>query len=273
MASACRHPREEAVGSPGRLLPQPTLPNDSLSSPAIDVYQPGILRYRYRLISVVGSPGSHDSLHHTDSTVTSATLTVSLTPRITGITTGVLAIDSAELRTLGLDSLLHSFPNKAIRFTNDAVGSVRVSPHDTESHRTCIDADTVSEAPISIDAIIPSIRPTEAWRDTETFDRCFGSMLMHFIVESTYSLTPPTTTATRFLVRLSRISLTGSGKQWSQPVMITGTGTSTDTLTITGSPPRIVQANALTELRIDFHSTFRSQEFTQSTNALAVLIP
>ena len=233
------------------------------------IYQPGQLRYRLQISSVVQLTAG-DSVQRTDSTRMTGNLSVVFSS-VTGRDQIAAQVqpDSISL-TAGSGTSVSIAPGTPITFQIDQPTG-RVTVDKATQNSTC-DQDAVQHSPFSGSEVLPNIQPQFAasWVDTSTTTTCRGGVLLTLIRVATYAPLDTTDNTYRIL-RSTQLTVNGVGHQWNQQVNVRGQGAATDTLYLGGSQLRLQQITGGSYLRLQFHAPLKTQDFSQNTTTHVVL--
>jgi hypothetical protein len=234
-----------------------------------DIYQAGSIQYDYRLTSTVQVLAG-DSIPRTDSTRMTAVLVATFSDEPTHRFTDV-SIKADSIRLTALPA------------TPSAAGNVL-----TEFHTLRLDQSTkhisTSRSPLSDctettvdlmlhgDEVVPALpqQPTiRSWADSSVFELCRAGVKLQFNRIARYRLDDmQTLTDQRRVFRAVDLQISGSGIQWQQPVQVTGTGTSVDTLVFAQNPIRLRAVSGMSQINLEFRSPTRRQQFNQKSSAV-----
>ena len=259
-------PRETApTQTPAAVTPDTARSTISL----LQIYEPGILRYQVELRSVV-EPIVGDSIHHADSTRTRATIVVQLNQSSdkNTITAGI-QIDSISSQSSSNVAIPRVSQLMSFRI-NSKTGQV-AKEKESALHSEC--ADTASSTTLfSGTEVLPVIGPlrTTVWTDSSQTQNCRGHVRVSLSRIANYTTLKQDSLDTQIL-RVTHVGLTGTGSQWNQSVEVTGQGIATDTLVLVRS--RLIRISGNSQLKIDFHSSLRNQQYMQSITTKIELQP
>lgn len=249
----------------------PTSPDSTRASARtkLSIYQPGSTRYAFQLQSVVQSVIG-DSVPRVDSSRLTAIFSANYTPvPQSRFIRAFVATDSVTVSTLSAPVTAPLvLPNQSYSLDIDPLsGKVTVG----RTVQTC--SQEMLEGPFHGDEVTPAIpaNSAQSWTDTSTYSGCRGGVSLRFTRVSNYRRDTIASSQTgEPLVRVFRVVdvvVTGFGSQWQQAVQATGHGTSTDTLTIRMTPPRLQSVSGSGRLELLFKSALRSQQFLQATTS------
>jgi hypothetical protein len=236
------------------------------SSPNTSIYEPGELRYNYRLRSAVHS-SIGDSSNRLDSTRTTAVVRVVFAQNAkrdsivaTVRTDSILATLTNSLTTISLPSQLHTF---TIDVKN---GYIRSDGSNSNAAIPCLDSDSSSSSlsPYGSELIfpIPSGKST-VWNDSSEVRTCRAGVLLTIRRHALYQATQLSESLVQ-IVRNTDVVVTGDGRQWDQHVSTSGSGISTDTLLLSRIPYRVQHITVRAQLKLQFRSALRTQGFEQT---------
>ena len=232
------------------------------------IYQPGQLRYRLQISSVVQLT-TGDSVQRTDSTRVTGNLDVvfSSVPGRDQIAAQIQP-DSISLTTGGGTSVSIAAAMPLTFQIDQPTSRVTV---DNATNSTC-DQDVTQHSPFLGTEVLPNIQPQFAtpWVDTSTTTTCRGGVLLTLIRVATYAPLDTTNNTYRIL-RSTQLTMNGVGHQWNQQVNVRGQGAATDTLYLSGSPLRLQQITGGSYLRLQFHAPLKTQDFSQNTTTHVLL--
>jgi hypothetical protein len=243
------------------------------SSTAVDVdattYAPGRLQYYLRTSSVVDVT-TGDSIHRADSTLLTGILTVTLVAGpVRNTVIAHVQPDSVSVAT-GSGTSIPILPRELLAFSID-IQTGRVAPINREVRRDC-PADGSDSSPIYGHEVLPSIhtRGVQTWTDTVYTSTCRGGALLTIARIASYTRLQSVDSVLRFL-RLTHFQITGTGRQWDQRIEVSGEGTSTDTLHVSGSPLRLQAVFGGSQTKLSFRTQLRAQEFIQTSTTRITL--
>lgn len=250
------------------------LHSDSLKVVPIDIniYQPGIQRYDYRLDAVVKSIAG-DSIPRVDSSQITAVLTTSFQMPVQGMLEAHIEVDSAMVVVQGHAATVHALPSQSFRFKiNPTTGQV-LQRGGVVGYDSALCSNLASNSSFHGTELLPRIKPgARTWTDSSVVRECRDSVIFVFSRTMHYQVSEPVGPV-RQLIRLTEARVTASGSQWSQPVDVSGKGSSVDTFFISQSPPRLQRLSGTSQLEIGFQSQLRSQRFVQAIRVSAVMHP
>jgi hypothetical protein len=250
---------------------------DSSATPpmsALSVYQPGNLRYDYRLHTVVQATAG-DTTPRTDSSQVTAVFTETFLAPIRGEIEARVHVDSVVIVSLNSTLPAQALPEHVftlrINATTGQQTFIAKLPSVRQRGDSCSDKEFTS--PFQGSELLPTIRPgIHSWADSSVSSQCFGGVSLEFRRKVSYQELGPISMPLG-IVRVTEAVVSGHGSQWGQPVEIAGNGTSIDTLSLAppSVPARIQRLTRTTRLVLSFQSTYRSQQFLQLTTATAIL--
>jgi len=260
-AAACvRH----AVSPPRPTSTTISIPNQKDTAAAgasslLGTFNPGEERYNAQITSSVQLTG--DSSSRVDSTHLTGQIAVTFaTGQAVHHVIAAVRIDSVTVRSSN-NIIGTPLPNRTFLFDIDRqTGQVTRS---TVDPRPLCAKDT---ATLLFDGteVLPTIRSQSSltWIDTSRTEVCRGEVLLRVTRITTYSATPTLNQSIAHIARLSRVTVSGSGFQWSQKVDAAGEGVTSDTLFF-GPSSRLERVSGTSSLRLAFRSPFRTQQFLQ----------
>lgn len=238
----------------------------------INIYYPGIQRYDYRLDVVIKSIAG-DSIPRVDSSQIRAVLTTSFRMPVEGMLEAHVEVDSAMAIVLGHAGTTHALPSQSFAFKISPTTGQVLQQSDVVGHDADSCSDQASNSSFHGTELLPIIHPgARVWTDSSVVRECRGSVRLMFSRTMHYQLAEFSGPLWQ-LVRVTEARVTGSGSQWSQPVEVSGKGSSVDTFFISQSPPRLQRLSGTSQLEIGFQSQLRSQRFVQAITVLAVVRP
>jgi hypothetical protein len=235
---------------------------DSLGSKSATpetIYGPGQLQFALRLEAIIRATG--DTLHQPDSSQMTALATVLFRNGERNSIDAIIAIDS--IRRFFPGNTSQAFPNQELAFTINQESGHPI-PKTSSAQNNC-DTDT-TQVPFSGVELLPTIPllPRASWVDTSNIHVCRGGARLTLQRVSAYQLLPGES-PTR-ITRKSQVTVTGTGRQWNQPVQVTGDGISSDTIWLTTTHPRrLDRLDSTSQLNVSFRSSLRVQAFQQTT--------
>jgi hypothetical protein len=228
------------------------------------LYSTGQVKYQLELHSVVQTVPPDES-HGPDTTQVRAFATLDFSSRDSLQADVTVLIDSARFATAG--SASQPLPTSKVHLVlNQHTGQTVPS---VEPLSTC--EVQKLDVPFSGFEILPHISlPLKTnWADTVDLQICRAGINVRVRRFSTYTTTRRD--PNQEIVRVGHAVISGTGKQWDQPVTVTGDGTSTDTISLgTTVPLRIDTIRGTANLEIVFASPLRTQHF-QQTSSLTVV--
>ena len=255
--------------------PRPGIEKPSLdpSTPVnmdVSTYTPGRLQYYLQTFSVVHVTAG-DSLPRADSTHLTGILTATLaaSPARNTVIAHVQS-DSVSVAT-GSGTSIPIPPSELLAFTIDTQTG-RVAPANQDVLRDCT-TGSADSSPIYGREVLPSIHTQAAaqtWIDTLYTSTCRGGALLTIARIASYTQLPSPDSSLRFL-RLTQFQITGNGRQWDQKIEVSGEGTATDTLHLSGSPLRLQEVSGSSQTKFLFRTQLRIQEFTQTSTTRITL--
>ena len=228
----------------------------------VSVFHPGSVTYDLTIASLMESV-SGDSIPRKDSMyLTSTVSAVFSAPASTSELHASIQVDST--RVVLTSNQVRQFGKVQYMYRIDATSG--------QSHRL---ANSPQQAcgtedinPVTGDEILPRLPVTwpQFWNDTTQFELCRAGILFRGVRIATYErkLTADSTQATE-IIRQIRLTLSGRGTQWGQPVEGTGSGISVDTLLVSRTQTRVLQGSGQTQLEMKFTSQFRNQILRQTS--------
>jgi hypothetical protein len=233
-------------------------------------FSPGEERYNAQITSSVQLTG--DSSSRVDSTHLTGQIAITFaTAQATDHVIATVRIDSVTVRSSNniVGTLL---PNRTFLFNVDRrTGQVIRTIVDPQPLCT---KDTTA-LPFDGTEVLPTIRvrPSPIWIDTSHTEICRGEVLLRVTRITTYSTTPTVNQSIAQIARSSRVTVSGSGFQWSQKVDASGEGVTSDTLFFSPSS-RLERVSGTSSLRLAFRSPFRTQQFLQlATTSISTTTP
>ena len=231
------------------------------------VYSPGESQYTVEVLAVIRTV-LPDTLRRIDSTRTTAVATLLFKSTMPNEIEALVAFDSVRKVIPG--NVSQSLPSQHFRFTlNVTTGGVAVS---SNTGKTQVDCSVESfQSPFSGTEALPRIPaplvPTSV--DSSDFHSCRGGVALNFHRVSTHTLTVHDSGDQ--ITRSTYVTVTGTGKQWDQPVDINGNGSATDTIWVTREPSRRVsRVTGTSRLDITFRSPLATQHFEQLASLLVL---
>lgn len=258
-----RQPEPAGVGKSAQI--------DSSLSPNADgsTYAPGRLRYDLKSFSVVHVTAG-DSTRGADSTRLTGIITATLVASPTrNIVNARVESDSISVAT-GSSTSVPIPPSEPLIFSiNTQTG--RVTPVNQEVRRDCTSGDANS-SPINGREVLPSIhaQTVQMWVDTLYTATCRGGALLTITRIAVFTRLEQSDSVVR-LLRLTKFQVTGTGRQWDQKIEVSGEGTATDTLHVSGSPLRLQEVSGSSEMKLSFRTQLRAQEFIQTSTTRVTL--
>ena len=257
--------RASSPRAPGQ--PEPDIRKsltDSLKPANIEsttTYSPGQLYYRLESFSVTHVTVG-DSIPHTDSTRLTGNLTATFAAGPTQTTViGQIRSDSIFVAT-GSGTSIPIKPSELAAFTIETQTG-QVKPVNQGVHPSCTGAGA-SSSPISGREVVPSIHLRQAWMDTLYTTTCRAGTFLTIRRVASYTRLQLPDSSFQFL-RSTQVQITGNGHQWDQKVEVSGEGTSTDTLYVSGFPLRLQQISGMSQIALLFRTPLRTQNFIQTT--------
>ena len=241
----------------------------NLRSSPLFIYQPGELRYRLQVSSTIQLI-SGDSVNRIDSTRVTGNLNVRFSS-VAGrdqVTVEVQS-DSALLTVAGGTSVpMVSGP--PFVFVIDPRNS-RITATEVTQNPPCI-RESNQQSPFSGREVLPNIQPQfrSTWADTTTTTTCRDGVLLFLTRVASYARLQSPDSTYRFL-RSTQVAVTGSGVQWEQRVNVSGKGSATDTLYLSGLPTRLRESSGSSHLQLQFRTPLKTQEFIQNTTTHVLL--
>ena len=255
--------------------PEPRIekpPHDPSTPVNVDAstYTPGRLQYHLQTFSVVHVTAG-DSLHRTDSTHLTGILTATLAagPARNTVIAHVQS-DSVSVAT-GNGTSIPIPPSEVLAFTIDSQTG-RVVPANQEVPRDCT-TGSADSSPIYGREVLPTIHTgaaAQTWIDTLYTSTCRGGALLTIARIVSYTQLPSRDSVLQFL-RLTQFHITGNGRQWNQKIEVSGEGTATDTLHVSGSPLRLQEVSGSSQTKFSFRTQLRTQDFTQTSTTRITL--
>ena len=224
------------------------------------VFGPGEVRYDIVVNSRVQLVG--DSISRTDSSFLKAKITSTFaTAQNANQVRAIVRIDSAFVRSSN-SIVAVPLPSRNTVFTiESSTGHVRLAM--PEPQLSCTEGAVT--LPLSGIEVLPTIQsklPT-TWTDTSHTQTCRGAVLLMVTRIATYITNNTPGELAIQVVRTARVTVSGSGYQWSQKVNASGNGIATDTLVFSQSG-RLERVSGMSSLTLTFRSPFRTQEFSQT---------
>ena len=257
----------------------PVAPADSTvrgSSSPLDIYQPGSIRYDYRLTSTVQSIAG-DSIPRTDSVRITAVLTATFggdpTQRVVDAT---LKADSIIIAAQPGSTAPLSLQTQFIPLRFDRPSGRITSPRVVLAECTQDTQDVVFHGDEIVPTVLREGSASRSWADTSTSEVCRGGLRMQLARIARYRVEAPTLTqpVQTTVIRVTDVRVTGNGVQWQQPVQVSGEGAAVDTLFMGGIPPRLRQLSGQSQLVLEFRSGMKAQRFLQrSATAITARLP
>ena len=232
-------------------------------------FTPGHFQYDFQTHSITRVLAG-DSTHLADSTHVIGILRATLVAGPTRST--VLAhveADSTSVTT-GNGTSVPVSQREVFTFTIDTQTG-EVAPTNQEGTRDCM-KDGMDRSPLYGREVLPSIPiPTvQTWTDTIHTSTCRGGVFLLITRIASYSRLPSPDSVSQ-LLRLTQFEITGNGRQWDQKVEVSGGGTSSDTLRLTGSPLRLHEVTGSSQTKLLFRTQLRVQEFIQTSTTRITL--
>ena len=241
-----------------------TIPKDGIERKRtfpLQIYEPGELHYDVQIKSVL-EPVLGDSIHRRDSTQTSSIIQVRFAhTNVDGEVLAIARVDSTILRSI--DNTPVQLPAGVFTFHINP----KTRQISADQRIDCSDTTIASDLPIHGLEILPIITPSDAeyWVDTSQVQICRGSITLSLTRIATYTVIDRGPAPIQIL-RTSTMTISGSGYQWNQRVVVSGQGSATDTLLVDES--RLQRINANARLEVVFNSPLRHQEYVQVTSTL-----
>ena len=255
-------PRATPRPEPGVGNPAPIDPSRPVNLDA-STYMPGQLHYDLQIFSTVHTT-TPDSTHRTDSTRLTGVITAILVGGLTRKTVSArVQSDSVSVATGGGTSV--SLPlSEPVTFSIDTETG-RVEPVDKEVRRDCT-IPGAENSPISGREVLPTIhtKASQTWADTVYTSMCRGGAFLIITRIATFTQLQSSDSILR-LLRLTQVQITGNGYQWEQKINVSGEGTATDTLLVSGSPLRLQEVSGNSQTKFTFKTPLRAQEFIQTS--------
>jgi len=243
----------------------------SVAAPQQEVsttYSQGRLQYMLERIGFVEADSGSDSIQHTDSTHTTASISVTLTPNANGILAEV-QIDSGSLTSAGRTSVPIAPTEKLTFQIRKHTGQVLQTANSTQRKECSTDSSELVISGIDILPVIPTAK-VDTWVDTLESRVCRGGIPLSITRIETYTRSVSEPLRQR-VIRTAQVHITGTGLQWNQKVEITGTGTATDTLNFGTASSRLELLSGQSQLRLIFISPIRTQSFKQRVTTRFIL--
>jgi hypothetical protein len=251
--------------------PVPSVPmQDSakMRFPSLFIYQPGVLRYRLQVASAIQLIGG-DSTYRIDSTHVVGNLDVQFSA-VPGRDQVVVEVRSdSTLLSVNTGTSVPVISGPPFMFDINSRNG-RITSTEPVQNTSCA-RDSTQQSPFSGREVLPSIQlqPTSTWVDTSATTICRGGVLLVLTQVASYVRVEMPDSAYQ-LLRSTRVMVSGTGSQWGQRADVSGTGTSADTLHLSGSPLRLQESTGNSHLQLQFRTALKTQEFIQNTTTHVV---
>jgi len=234
-----------------------------------NIYQPGSIQYDYRLTSTVQVLAG-DSIPRTDSTRMTAVLVATFADEPTHRFVDV-SIKADSIRLISLPAMPSAAGNVLTEFHTLRLD--QSTKHISTSRPPLSECtETTVDLLLHGDEVVPTLpqQPTiRSWADSSVFELCRAGVKLRFDRIARYRLDDTqTSTDQQHVFRAVDLRISGSGIQWQQPVQVTGTGTSIDTLIFGQKPTRLRTVSGTSQINLEFRSPTRRQQFNQKSSTV-----
>ena len=265
LSGACSRSQAPANTSiPATVLDSSQRPNSNV----LAIYAPGLLNYQLEQHSIVQGRSPRDSTSLESDTVNltaQVSLVLAMSPSHL-VSVQVHADSIRSQKTGGTTISVQSSP--PINYLLDPFTG-RIDSVPTSLKQDDCRAE-LSQVVVSGRELLPVISPSHPtyWTDTTSYSVCRSGILLNIIQVARYSAGQNPDVNTRKLFRMTDLIISGTGIQWGQPISVTGTAITSDTLDFSAQPnERLQQVRATAQLHITFKSALRSQDFIQTVQS------
>lgn len=255
-------PRSSTLPSP------PVVQEDSaIQTLAAVVYRPGVIEYLFESTTVIRA--TTNTGEASDSSRTTGRLRLSIaetqSPQLRA------AIFSAD-SLVQIDSL-QSNSSQSIRSLAPETHSILIHIPDGTVDKALQPPSTCAQDSIPGffrgDELTPALvgRTQNRWQDTSYVVTCRGGISLRVMRVAAYQIFKFDSSTTH-LARRVDLQVTGTGRQWEQPVSVSGIGLSLDTLITQRNRIGFERISVHTTVNLSFQSNHKEQQFTQVTNTV-----